>query len=182
MSVSESAHVVVLLADYINVDAAGKVNALGAGFLISPLQPSGLTAPQHLAVLVDVPSRHAGQEFALSVELRDDTLDTAVQVPGPTGKMEALRVQQLVRGDRPSIPGLYLPDTMPVRVQLTLGFVQGLPLAPGKFYSWRAEVDGQHRQAWRARFHVPGPPPPPVFGGVTGPADVPTIPAPDELD
>lgn len=161
----------MLLADYIGVDAAGKVNAIGAGFVITGLQPTGTTAPQHVAVLVDVPARYAGQEFPLSLELRDADLDTVVQLPGPAGQLDAMRIQQLVKGERPVVPGAYLPDDLPVRIQLTLGFTNGLPLTPGRKYVWRAEIAGQHRKDWSARFYVPGPPPPPVFGGPAGPAD-----------
>jgi hypothetical protein len=174
----EDAHVTVLLADYIGVDAGGKVNAIGAGFTITGIQPHGLTAPQHVVVLIDVPGKYAGREFAFSLELRDEDSGSVVQVAAPSGQPDTMRIQQILKGERSQAPDVYLPESMFLRIQVAMAFVNGLPLAPGRFYSWRAQVDGQHRRDWSARFHVLGPPPPPVFGGPAGPADIPNIPAP----
>jgi len=94
-----------------------------------------------------------------------------VQVAGAaSGLPEALRVQQVIAVTRPQANGaFYLPPSMFARVQISMGFPNGLPLAAGGFYSWRAEVDGQHHLSWGASFHVLGAPPPPVFGGRWGP-------------
>lgn len=74
MSISEDAVVHVLVADHIALDAAGKVTALGAYFSIAGVDPeAGVSAPQHVVVIVDVPSRYRGQDFAVSIELRDVT-------------------------------------------------------------------------------------------------------------
>lgn len=179
MSIFDDAQVVVLAADYIGMDASGKINAIGAGFTVSGVLPTGLVAPQHIAVLVDLPSRHAGAEFSLSIELRDESTDSAVKVAGPGGQLEPLRIGQLAKVLQfPSVPGVYIPARMFCRVQALLAFPNGLPVAPGGFYFWRVEIDGQHRKHWKASFHVLGPPPPAVFGGPTGPAGIPTLPAP----
>lgn len=177
MGIFEDAHVAIILADYVGIDAGGKVNAIGAGFTLTGVQPHGLTAPMHVVALIDLPGKYSGREFAFSLELWDDDTQEVVQMPGPSGQPDTMRIAQLVKGDRPQAPGLlYLPETMFVRVQVALAFVNGLPLAPGRFYSWRAQVEGQHRKDWSARFHVAGPPPPPVFGGPADPADIPDLP------
>jgi hypothetical protein len=187
----DHARVVVLLADYIGIDAGGKVNAIGAGFTLTQLQPTGLspsegaagvTGAMHLIALIDVPSKYAGHEFAVSLELRDDSADTAVKLPSPTGVPEPLRIQQMVKAERPSLPGAYLPSDVPCRVQLSLGFPNGLPLTQGGFYSWRLQIDGRDRKDWRAAFHVLGPPPPPVFGGPSGPANIPDLAPPPSVE
>lgn len=177
MGIFQDARVVVLLADYVAVDSAGKLTAVGAGFTMIGLEPTGLTAPMHIAVMIDVPSKYDGQEFALSLQLHDDVNDGAVQVAGAaSGLPEALRVQQVIAVTRPQANGaFYLPPSMFARVQISMGFPNGLPLAAGGFYSWRAEVDGQHHPSWGASFHVLGPPPPPVFGGPVGPASIPSV-------
>lgn len=175
MAIFEDAHVTVLLADYIGIDAGGKINAIGAGFTICGVRPTGLTSPMHLVALIDLPSKYAGREFPFSLELRDEETGQVVQLPGPAGNLDTMRIQQLVKGDRPNLPGVYLPESMFIRVQLAVNFSNGLPLAPGRFYSWRAEVEGQHMKAWKARFHVAGPPPPPVVGGPAGPSSIPNI-------
>jgi len=179
VSIHQDAHVVVFIADYIGVDAASKINAIGAGFAISGLQPTGMVAPQHIAVLVDVPSRYAGSEFAVSVELRNETIGGVVQLLGASGAPEALRVQQMAKAEPPVIPGVYLPELMFCRVQMMLAFPNGLPLAPG-LYAWRVELDGQTSPGWHASFYVPGPPPQPVFGGPAGPSDIPMLPTTDD--
>lgn len=164
----------VLVADHIGVDAGGKLNALGAALTLTGVQPNGFTPPQSVAAVIDVPSRHAGAEFAVLLELRNETADTVVQLPGPSGKPEALRIQQLVQAKRPQVQGAYVPESMFCRVQVMLNFANGLPLAPSTLYAWRLEVDGQHRKGWRAQFYVPGPPPAPVVGGPAGPSGSPT--------
>lgn len=179
MSIFTDASCIVILADYIGIDAASKANILGGGFAISGLQQNGQTAPQYVAVFVDVPGKYRGEEFTLSLELHDDTAGGTVQMPGPSGQVEALRVAQIVKAEAPNIPGIYLPDTMFSRVQTVLAFPNGIPLPVGHFYSWRAQIDGQGRPGWKASFHVPGPPPQPVFGGPAGPAAIPTMPSPE---
>ncbi len=177
MTISDEARAVVLLADYIGVDASSKINAVGLGFSVVLIGPNGLSAPQHVAALIDVPSRYVGEEFALSLELRGVMADTPVRVPGPTGHPDALRIQQMTRVDPVNLPGYYVPQEMFCRVQAAIAFTNGIPLLPGRFYAWRLEIDGNHHPAWEAHFYVPGSPPPPVFGGPAGPAGIPPIPA-----
>ena len=175
MSIFEDARVTIVLADHIGIDLGGKANLLGAGFTVSVVGPQGLSAPQHMLILVDLPSNHAGAEFALSAELKDETLGAPFKIVGPNGSPEVLRIQQIVRGARPSVQNAYLPLDLPVRVQLNISFANGLPLVPGHSYLWKIEIDGQHRKGWETGFHVLGPPPAPVFGGPSGPADLPQL-------
>lgn len=176
-SIFEDAHVSVFVGDYIAVDAGGKLNAIGLGFTAVGIQQTGLSSPMCVATIIDLPRKHAGSEFSLSIELRDTDADEAVKVPGPSGQLEALRVQQVARVDpaQSPVPGVYLPPDMPSRVQAILAFAAGLPLRPGGNYAFRIEIEGSHRKHWIAPFHVLGPPPGPVFGGPVGPADIPTV-------
>jgi hypothetical protein len=58
-------------------------------------------------------------------------MDQVVSLPaGPMGQPDALRVTQLATLQRPAMPGVHLPDTVPCRTQMTLGSPGGLPLAP----------------------------------------------------
>lgn len=182
MSVFTDAQVAVLVADHIAIDQSGKVTALGAFFTVSGFQSSGMSAPQFVLVVVTVPPRHVGEEFSLSLELRDLDADTAVMVNGPSGQLEALRVQQLVKIERPSIPGLSLPPNMPANINVSLGFPNGLPLQMGRLYGWRVEIDAQTRPGWLASFAVAAPPPPPVFGGMAGPAGIPGLAPPSAAE
>jgi hypothetical protein len=173
VSIFESAHVVVVLSDYVSTDA--KTDLIGAGFTVAGLLPTGLTGPQYITAMVDVPAADVGHEFVASVTLFDRTTGAVASFQGPSGEPEALRVQQSVRADRTAAPGLYLPDDMPGRVQLVYAFNNGLPLSVGHFYEWRFEIDGQWRPYWRAAFYVPGLPPAAVLGGPVRPG------VPDDL-
>jgi hypothetical protein len=175
VTIQDDARIIVLVADHVGIDGGGKANILGAGVMVVGVSPQGLTAPMHVLVIIDAPGKYAGHEFALSVELRDETTGEAFKVVGPSGAPEPLRVQQVVTIQRPTAPNLYLPPSVGARVQTNLAFPNGLPLGPGHDYLWQVEMDGQHRKSWRAGFHVLGPPPPAVLGGQTGPARIPNI-------
>lgn len=176
MALRDDARVTVVIADYIGVDASGKINVVGGGWTTVGAQTSGFSAAQYLAVLVDVASGHVGDEFTLTVALHDAESGEIIALPGPTGTAEALRIQQLFRVDPPaSQPGVYVPSSMFSRVQFLVGFPNGLPLAAGRRYSWRVEIDGEGRSDWGADFLIAGPPPSPVVGGPANPADIPGI-------
>lgn len=181
MPIFTDAHVVVLTGDYLAVDGGGKLNGLGISVMaLGRDETSGASPPMYVAVMIDLPSRYAGDEYALSVELRNETRNEPVQFAGQSGQLEALRIQQVGRVERPSIPNVYLPPDMFSRSQLVLGFPNGLPVEPGHKYAWRVQIDGQSRPGWKASFQVLGPPPAPIFGGPVGPANIPNIAPPDD--
>jgi hypothetical protein len=176
MALRDDAHVTVVIADYIGVDASGKINVVGGGWTTAGAQPNGFSAAQYLAILVDIASGHVGEEFTLTVALHAADSGETITVPGPSGTAEALRVQQLSRVEAPPAqPGMYVPSSMFSRVQLMVAFPNGLPLAAGRRYSWRVEIDGAGRPDWRADFLVAGPPPNPVVGGPAHPSHIPGI-------
>lgn len=161
MAVSDDARASLLLADYANTDAVKKVNILGAGWQVTGLTPMGLTAPQALVVLVEVPQQHFEEEFAVSVTLRDEAGEV-VKLTGQLGAVEALRIQQIVKAERPNMPGVIIQAKLWSRVQVIFNFAHGLPLAAGKSYMWELEIDGHHDPQWSAGFLVGGPPEPVV--------------------
>ena len=173
MSVFEDARVLLFVADYAGVDAAQKINAIGAAFTLTGLQPqSGLTPPQHVVVVIDVPVTYVGTDFAVAIELRRDDIDQAVTVPGPAGQPEAMRIQQIVRPERPHVPqGAQMPSGLYARIQYVLAFPTGLQLQPGVTYRWRVEIEGQTKPGWDTVFHVLAPAPGPIFGGPSAPPD-----------
>lgn len=172
MATLNEALVNIIVADYVGVDAAAKVNILGGGFSITSVQPTGLTAPQHVVAIVDLPPDFAGQQVGVTLELRDHTTGNAARMIGPSGQPEALRISQLVKIEAPQIPGYYLPPDMPCRTQVALAFPNGLQLEAGHHYAWHVRLDDTTSKGWRAQFHVAGPPPPPVFGGPAGPSNI----------
>jgi hypothetical protein len=178
MALKDDARVTIIIADYIGIDGGGKLNVVGGGWTIAGIQPNGLSAPQYVAVMIDVASGHLGEEFALDLELHDLSTGEIAQVVGATNTPEALRISQLCRVDPPGGPGgVYVPADMFSRVQAVFGFHGGIPLAVGRKYAWRVAIDGERRPGWAAEFLVAGPPPQPVFGGPAGPSSIPTLPS-----
>jgi hypothetical protein len=159
MSIGEEARAQLILADYANADAAQKLNLLGGGWQVTGITQSGLTAPQALVAAIEVPERYAGEEFPISISLVDEAGES-VKVPTPSGTIEALRIAQLVKAERPNVPGILLHGKVWSRVQVILNFSGGLPLRPGESYTWRLEVGGHHDPQWRASFYVAAPPQP----------------------
>jgi|ERR1019366_1309538 hypothetical protein len=159
MSVGEEARASLILADYANMDAAGKLNLLGGGWQVTALTQTGLTPAQALVASIEVPERYAGTEFPISLTLLDEAGDQ-VKIPGPSGNMEALRIAQLVKAERPNVPGVLLHGKVWSRVQVILNFSGGLPLRPGQSYSWSLEINSYHHPQWGASFYVAAPPQP----------------------
>jgi hypothetical protein len=177
MAAPDGTRAFLLLADYIGVDSAGKINALGAGFTITGLQATGMTGPVFIAAVIDWPASSVGSQFPVSIELQDDTTGQSAVVPGPSGGFEALRIQQFVSVERQSqLQGAApLPEDLPCRSQVVVGFPAGLPLTLGRAYTWRLNIDGTRLRNWAAGFYVPTPPPLPTFGGPVGSAQIPGI-------
>lgn len=169
MSAYDDARVAIFVADYGSDEGTGKINAIGVGFRVVGLSPEGLTAPQTVIVLVDIPAQYVNTEFPISLDLRRADTGELVQVIGPNGSPDTLRVQQMVRVTPPNIQGAYLPPDFGGRVQMVAAFPMGLQLQAGVTYNWHFEIEGQHRQDWTVEFHVVGPPPQPVFGGPATP-------------
>jgi hypothetical protein len=159
MSIGEEARAQLILADYANADAAQKLNLLGGGWQVTSITQSGLTPPQALVAAIEVPERYAGEEFPVSLTLVDEAGEP-VKIPGPSGNIDALRIAQLVKAERPNVPGILLHGKVWSRVQVILNFAGGLPLRPGQSYTWGLEIDGHHNPQWSANFYVAAPPQP----------------------
>lgn len=173
----DAASASILIADYASIDGGSKINAIGLGIQVTQLLPqTNGTGAMYVVALIDVPRKYAGQKAVLGIELRNlSDGNSAVKVQGPTGQFESLRVQHEFEVAHPQLPGFSLPDDGFARVQIAMGFPNGLPLQPLKTYAWKLSIDGQSRQSWRAVFSVASHPPNPVFGGLSGPADIPNI-------
>ena len=161
MGVGEKARACLILADFANADAASKLNLIGGGWQVTGLMPSGLTGPQALVAMIEVPPNLAGTEFPLSITLLDEG-GAQVMMPTPTGGQEALRIAQLAKAEIPNVPGVLLHGKVWSRVQVILNFSNGLPLQAGQSYTWSLEIDGTHDPQWAVSFFVAAPPRPVV--------------------
>lgn len=105
--------------------------------------------PQAVIALVDVPWDMTNQPHEMVLQLLDADGQT-VQVPGPTGEPQPLRVENRVEVGRP--PGL--PSGTEIKVPLVINLGQGLPLVPGQRYRWQLEINGHTKEHWSAAFYV----------------------------
>lgn len=164
--VADLARVAVVLSDYAAADAAGKTNILGAGWAVTAVNPeTGTVPPQTLVVLLDFPPELYGEDFSLSIALRDETEDP-VQLPGPAGVLQPMRIGQILRVEEPTfMPGAGIPrNKVWAHAQTAFNLSNGLPLPANQMYTWTVEIDGTQKPEWAASFFVAGPPPSPVIG------------------
>lgn len=186
MSIFETARASVLVGDYANVDAAGKVNVIGGFFGLLGCNPQTKHAAPHvLVVIIDVPEAQAGQEFAMQLQMRNETRNEAVRFVAPTGNLEPLQIAQAQRVPTPLTPppNMTLPADHFIRMPTVLTIdAEVAVVEPGEHFSWKLSIDGQSKPGWDARFSVPGGPPPPVLGGLAGPADIPDLTPPPPVD
>jgi len=160
--IGDTARVAVILADYAAVDAVQKVNILGAGWLVTGIEPqTGSTAPQALVLMVDVDPAHIGDSFTLEAALYDES-QQLVQVPGPAGQPQSLRIGHVFTVERPLVPGH--PAANWSHTQLVVNFAGGIPLAGNALYTWRVRIDGDEDHTWATSFYVAGTPQGPVIG------------------
>lgn len=141
--ISDSARVSIVLTDFANVDASGKLNLIGAGVAITAIDPqTGQTAPLTVVVICSVPSKFVGQHFAVELALYAADDGQLVLTPGPVPS--PLRIGQPVAIQPPQPPpGSYIPPgTVWPATQMVVAFQAGLPLASGRAYEWRASIDG----------------------------------------
>ena len=90
---------------------------------------TGTTPPMSVGIVVDVPPDEIGKEFPISLDLRSSSGEV-VQVPGVSGALDSLRMQQLVKAEHLPFPGVYLPETEYGRVQTIVAFSNGIPVLP----------------------------------------------------
>lgn len=161
-AIAEAAEVSIIVADFANVDAAGKVNVLGAGVAGIGFDPSqGLTSRFTLVAYVFVPTTLLPAEFALEIYL---TLGgELVMAPGPV-EPQAVRIAQSVNLDPPMAFPQPARGHVGGRHSAVLDFNNGLPLSPGGLYEWNVRIDGDSTRSWTYPFAIAGPTPGPVFG------------------
>lgn len=161
--VADEAELSIFMADFANVDAAGKLNLIGGSVAVLGFDPQqGVTSRFSVAVSVHLPYELLPADFTFEIALVDGR--DLVNLPGPSGP-QPLRISQNVAVERPS-SGL----SSSVREHLggnqisVLDFSNGLPLRVGGTYGWRVGLDGGMEKQWVYPFAVSGPPDLPVAG------------------
>lgn len=148
----------VVLADVGQVDPAGKLHLLGAGWSQTGVGPNGLTPDFAVAVFVTVPWDQCNKELEVSLELVTDD-EQAVTVNTPNGEQPIVIKQGVVVS-----PPAGAPNGSPGQHAMLVGVQGGLPLRPGSWYKWRVRVAGEQEPGWHARFFVVRQPTTPTFG------------------
>jgi hypothetical protein len=157
--ISDTARTSILIADFANVDASGKLNLLGGGVAITAIDSrSGTTAPLTLVVISSVDPRFIGEDYAIEVGLYSNDGQLVVP-PGPVEGAQPIRFGRPVTVEPLRAPqGSYIPPgSVWPSTQLILNFQNGLPLATGRGYEWRVSIDGNVTRV--ANLLVAGPPP-----------------------
>lgn len=161
--VAQNATVTILVSDFANSDAAGKLNVVGGTVAILGFDGmQGVTSRFSLSVVVNVPASLLPTDFALEISLLSNgELVLLPGVPDP----QPLRVAQPVSMERATAaPTTLIRDHIGSNHVAVLDFAGGLPLAVGGIYEWQVRIDGDDERTWRYPFAVVGPPQSPVFG------------------
>lgn len=159
---SSTIRATITLADFVNVDAGGKANLIGAGIAILGFDPQqGVTTP--FAIYVRVVSPVPIDDRPAVEILLVDASGQPVMLPGPMGEAQALRISQNVEFPPLAVPGVSLPSgALPSVAQFAINFANGLPLAPGHSYTWRVQLD--HDVIASESIFIPLAAPGPVLG------------------
>jgi hypothetical protein len=155
---SQSAHVIIVLADYAVADQQGKMTLVGAGVSIFGINPNtGTTAPFAVWVNVTFPPSAVGDIPAVELALETDD-GRLFEVPGATdeqGQPQTLRVKSSETLRPTVLPGTDLPlGVVRPKAQIVLQFQTGLPLAADQTYRWRVKVDNETRDEWTELMHT----------------------------
>ncbi|MDJ0317316.1 DUF6941 family protein [Arthrobacter antibioticus] len=145
----------ILIADFVNIDAAGKVNIIGGGVQFLGFDPdTGITAPFSLFanVTVSLPSL---DDVTATVEVAlIDADGQPVTVPSQDGQAP-LQFTQTVDFAHTINPEIQAPPMgFPGSSNVVLNFPSGLPLPVGTTYEWVVLMDGMRLAS--TTFFVPG--------------------------
>lgn len=128
----------VLICDFAQVDAGGKLHVIGAGWSVT----SSPTSPHALAMLFKIPWDRANERLSLRLQLLDADGRPA-QLPQPDGTTGPLLAEAQLETGRPAglVPGTPLDASLAVQFPT-------LPLEPGR-YEYRVDISDQ---SWSVGF------------------------------
>jgi len=137
----------LLLCDAAQVDPAGKVHILGAGWTVVG-GGNGVPLPaQAIVAMVHVPWHETVRPHYLRLRLED--ADGNPVMVGPPDARQPMIHEQTVVVNRPA----GAPEGITLDVPVVVSIGPGMPLPAGR-YAWRLEIDGASDEDWMATFHV----------------------------
>jgi hypothetical protein len=138
----------LLLCDAAQVDPAGKVHILGAGWTVVSVARGAPVLAHAVVAIVHVPWHETHEPHRLRLRLEDEDGRPVMIGPAPDQLAPLIHEQQIDVGRPPGAPeGI----TFDVPVVVSVG--PGMPLTEGR-YSWRLEIDGASDEDWFVSFHV----------------------------
>ncbi len=152
--IAADADLSIWVADFASLDAVGKLNMLGGGVVLIGFDAlQGVTTRFTVLGRVRVPAKYTPVDVPIELTLLDELGDVVtVGAPAP----QPIRVAQVAKLEKPNVVGMpTLPAELPAQHFIALD-IQGLPLQPGRVYSWSLRVDGDEDHAKRYEFFVPG--------------------------
>ena len=136
----------LILADHARV-SEGKLDVLGAGWTLAGPDP----VTMGIGVLIEVPWDQTNRRHSMVVRLlgEDGQLHP---LPAPDGgQARGIEAHTDFEVGRP--PGVTAGTAQPFALALNLAQV---PLAAGRRYEWRLEIDGESQDDWRVTFQTRG--------------------------
>ena len=140
----------LLLCDAAQVDPAGKVHILGAGWTVVGGGPGVPLPAQAVVAMVHVPWHETVRPHFLRLRLED--ADGKPVLVGPPDARQPMVHEQTVVVNRPA----GAPEGITLDVPVVVSIGPGMPLPAGR-YAWRLEIDGASDEDWMATFHVRAP-------------------------
>lgn len=160
--VAASADVSVVMADFANTDAAGKLNVVGGNVRVVGFDAmQGVTSRFAVAITVTVPESVLPTDLAVEIALVSGGEVVSLQGPAEPQPIRVAQTADLAINN--GLPKA-IRDHVGASHSMVMDFASGLPLVPGRGYSWRVRIDGDSDHDVEYQFGVMGPPAPPVFG------------------
>lgn len=130
------------IADYVNVDANGKANLMGAGIrVLTSASPTTMSSPFAVWATVSLPDAPAHPVIVELVLAAPD--GSSVRLDDAAGHPSEIRITQPASFAPRLPPGVDVPaGELPVTHVLAANFTNGLPFAPDRTYRWQVEADG----------------------------------------
>jgi hypothetical protein len=168
--VAASARVTFVVADYMAVGPLGKLTFVGAGISFVSVDPmSGQSAPLSVCATASFDPKFVGESPQIVLWLEEAEDGTVVELPGRADQLEGQPVRLEVGAAEPLaltfVDGYEIPaDALRPKANLLMQFQNGLPLQPGKRYTWRVAIDGETRDDWTDSIYVASPIAPTLAG------------------
>lgn len=163
--VSDVARVRILMADYVSVDQAGKLNIVGGGVSGVLRLLGSPQAPIWFLVSVSVPPDLYGAECDVLISLEDRHGQPVADSADADEGERPFQIRRPARFPEPlaSAPWDLPKDYLWSSAHLIGLFPAGPPVKNDGAYVWRVTVNGETREDWTERFVVvsqPAPEPP----------------------